>query len=180
VTDNPEGEDSTPPEPAAAASAPADLPPAGLMLAKEQQTGYLVAGAIAVLVVVIGVWRQTHGRSGSLATAALGLAAAAAMAFASYRGRRMFAAIIAVVGGLALTSFFPLNFMFLFYGAYLMFKQSQAQKKLNKAGIRRQPRARADPSSRRGRGRAAPADNRPKANSRYTPPKRSKTTKRSR
>ena len=97
----------------------------------------------------------------------------------------MFAAIISVVGGLALSGFFPLNFIYLFYGGWLMFKQSQAQKKLNKAGVRRTrpPRTRGEtPASRRAQKRSGPADNRPKANSRYTPPKssRAKTTKRTR
>jgi hypothetical protein len=156
------------------------------MLPKEQQTGYMVAVVIGVLVVAIGVWRQTHSNAtGSLGLAALGVAAAGAMAFAAYRGRRLFAAIISVVGGLALSGFFPLNFVFLFYGGYLMFKQSQAQKKLNKAGVRRTrpPRTRGEtPASRRAQRRNAPADNRPKANRRYTPPKssRTRTTKRAR
>jgi hypothetical protein len=181
TADNQEGQDSVQPD---RPTAPADLPDPRVMLPKEQQTGYLVTVTIGVLVVVISVWRQTHhGSSSSLLAAALGVAAAGAMAFAAYRGRRMFAAIISILGGLALSGFFPLNFVFLLYGGYLMFKQSQAQKKLNKAGVRRTRPSRArgeTPARRRARGRDAPADNRPKANRRYTPPKSSRTTKRTR
>jgi hypothetical protein len=183
TVDNPDGEDSVERE---QPSTPEELPAPGVMLPKEQQTGYLVAISIGILVVVIGIWRQTHSNAtGSLGTAALGVAAAGAMAYAARRGKRLFAAIISIVGGLALTGYFPLNFIFLAYGAYLMFKQSQAQKKLNKSGVRRTrpPRTRGEtPASRRAQRRNAPADNRPKANRRYTPPKStgSRTTKRSR
>jgi hypothetical protein len=175
TADNPDGEDSVEQE---HPSAPEELPAPGVMLPKEQQTGYLVAIAIGILVLVIGIWRQTHSdATGSLGTAALGVAAAGAMAYAARRGKRLFAAIISIVGGLALTGYFPLNFIFLGYGAYLMFKQSQAQKKLNKAGIRRTrtPRTRGEtPARRKARGRDEAASNRPKANRRYTPPKSTK------
>jgi len=183
--EDPEGQDSAPEAASETARPPsaAELPAAGVMLAKEKQTGYLIAGAVGALVIIIGISRQIHNsHSSALLSAALGVAGAAALAFAAYRGKRIFTAIISIVGGLALSVFFPLNFVFLLYGAYIMFKQSQAQKKLNKAGVRRTrpAKARRDATTRGRRGADAPVTNRPKANRRYTPPKSSKTTKRSR
>jgi hypothetical protein len=184
-TDAPEGEDATPdePVPAAPTTAPEDLPAPGVMLAKEEQYGYMVAGAVGVIVIILGVSRQIHdSHSDSLAFAGLGVAAAIALAYAAHRRRRIFAAIISIVGGLALSGFTPLNFIFLAYGGYLMFLQSRAQKKLTRAGIRRTrpPKAGRDGSTKGRRGAEPPVTNRPKANRRYTPPKNSKTTKRTR
>jgi hypothetical protein len=185
ANDDTDGEDVAPDEPVGV-EAPVALPPPGQMLEKEQQTGFLVAGAIGVIVLILGITRQVHdSHSNSLLAAGAGVVAAAAMAYAAHRRKRMFAAIISVIGGLVLSAFFPLNFVFLLYGGWLMFKQSQAQKKLNKSGVRRTrpPRTRGEtPASRRAQRRNAPADNRPKANRRYTPPKStgSRTTKRSR
>ena len=182
---DPDGQDSTP-DPtreAAPPRAPEELPVPGVMLPKEQQTGYVIAGAVGVLVIILGISRQIHNsHSTALLSAGLGVAGAAALAFAAHRGRRIFTAIISIVGGLALSVFFPLNFVFLLYGAYIMFKQSQAQKKLNKAGVRRTraPKAGRDAPARGRRGAETPASNRPKANRRYTPPKNSGTTKRTR
>jgi hypothetical protein len=150
---------------------------------KEQQTGYLIAASVGVLVIILGVSRQIHNsHSNALLSAALAVAGAAALAFAVHRGRRIFTAVISIVGGLALSVFFPLNFAFLGYGAYIMFKQSQAQKKLNKAGLGRTRTSKAGrgASARGRRGAEAAATDRPKANRRYTPPKSSKTTKRAR
>jgi hypothetical protein len=185
-TADPEGQDSAPDPASEAAPSPssADLPAPGVMLAKEQQTGYLTAGAVGVIVVILGVSRQIHNsHSDALATAALGVAGAVALAYAVHRGKRIFAAIVSIVGGLALSGFFPLNFIFLAYGGYLMFLQSRAQKRLNKAGVRRTrppPKTRKDGTTRGRRGAPPPATNRPKANRRYTPPKNARTTKRTR
>jgi hypothetical protein len=183
---DPEGQDSAPDTSSEAAPSPSsgDLAAPGVMLAKEQQTGYMTAGAVGVIVIILGITRQVHNsHSDSLLAAGVGVAGAIALAYAVHRGRRIFAAIVSIVGGLALSGFFPLNFIFLAYGGYLMFLQSRAQKKLNKAGVRRTrppPRTRKDGTTRGRRGEPPPATNRPKANRRYTPPKSAKTTKRTR
>jgi hypothetical protein len=180
---DPEGQDSAS-DTSGEAVPSADLAAPGVMLAKEQQTGYMTAGAVGVIVIILGVTRQIHNsHSDALLAAGVGVAGAIALAYAVHRGRRIFAAIVSIVGGLALSGFFPLNFIFLAYGGYLMFLQSRAQKKLNKAGVRRTrppPRTRKDGTTRGRRGEPPPATNRPKANSRYTPPKSARTTKRTR
>ncbi len=166
-----------------------ELPPPNEMLPKEQQIGYLLAALVVAWVGAAGGSRVVQGKSTYILLTVLGLAAAGAIVYATRRGRRMLSAIVAVVAGLAVSGFFPLNFACLVFGGYLMLRQSQAQKKYNQIHPRqpRQARERGGFSEGRGAGRRAgrgsrspePPSNRPQASRRYTPPK-SKTNRRGR
>jgi hypothetical protein len=167
---------------AAATQRPEDLPPPNIMLPKEQQYGYLLAAAVVAWVGGVGVVRAVQGHTEYILWSALGLAGAGAIFYAARRGRRIFGAIVAIIGGITLSGFSPLNFAPLIYGGYLMLKQSSAQKKYNLAHPRGARKARdrsGQPDARRGRNRQPEPTNRPQASRRYTPPK-AKTNRRGR
>jgi hypothetical protein len=145
------------------------------MLERERQAGYVVALLIVALAGAIGGSKIGHsGKTNYLLVTALAVIGGAAIAAAAYRGRRLLTAFVSVIAGLGLSVFGPLSYVCLIYSGYLMFRHSQAQKKLNQLRPR-QPRP---AKSRRG-GKTPPsgtttssATRRPTtANRRYTPPK---------
>jgi hypothetical protein len=157
-----------------------ELPQPAVMLEKEQKAGYVLALLIVALAGAIGGSKLIQGNNGKtnyVIFTVLGLVGAAAIAFTARRGRRLLAAFTSVLAGLALSSVFPiLGYACLIYGGYLMFRHSQAQKKLNQLKPR-QPRAPRPTKTRRSSREPAkdvtlPSGNRrPGANRRYTPPK---------
>jgi hypothetical protein len=153
------------------------------MVGREQQYGYLVALMVVAFVGGIGGPKLVHDTTWLLLSL-LGLAAAAGIALAARTGKRMLTSIVAVVAGLAVSGFSPLNFVCLIYGGFLMFRHSAAQKKYNQVHPRQPRQARQPGQARPTRGRRSARDaaidaGRPSANRRYTPPK-AKTTRRGR
>jgi hypothetical protein len=167
----------------AAVDEPAEVLPPGQMVGREQQYGYLVALMVVAFVGGIGGPKLVHDTTWLLLSL-LGLAAAAGIALAARTGKRMLTSIVAVVAGLAVSGFSPLNFVCLIYGGFLMFRHSAAQKKYNQVHPRQPRQARQPGQPRPTRGRRSARDaaieaGRPSANRRYTPPK-AKTTRRGR
>jgi hypothetical protein len=158
---------------------PADdaLPEPGRMLPREKQAGYGVALLLVAATGAIGGAKVVQGYSGKtnyVLLTILGVAAAAAVAGAAYRGRRLVAAFVTVLAGLAVTSFGVVSYACLIFAGYLMFRHSQDQKKLNRLRPRqaRQPRSgKSRRSTKAEEPATGPAGRRPTANRRYTPPK---------
>ena len=118
------------------------------------------------------------GKTNYALATGLALGAAAGIAWSARHGRRLISALVGFAAGLALTPFGVLSYVCLAYSGYLMFRHSQAQKKLNQLKPRRSggPRPAGTRLSRRSSKAtdgATPGPNarRPAANRRYTPPK---------
>jgi hypothetical protein len=153
-----------------------ELPQPGRMLEREQQAGYVIALIIVGLAGAIGGSKiGQHNKTNYALFTGLAVVGAAAIAIAARRGRRLLTAFASVIAGLGLSVFGPLSYICLIYAGYLMFRHSQAQKKLNQLRPRqpRQPRtARSRRADKAASGTPAnPSGRRPTANRRYTPPK---------
>jgi hypothetical protein len=182
---------------AAPASSTADAPaPAGdsraetpakptRMTRSERQAGVVIAVVMIASVVFSWAGDTFAGDSKAVAVAAIGLGLTALLAVAVWYGHRVIGCFAAIMAGLApmKPAFSYLPFVSLAFGGYLMFRTSQAQKKVAAARPRRStaPRSRRSGGTKAGprsakEASAAPtsgtaAVRRPSANRRYTPPK---------
>jgi hypothetical protein len=142
------------------------------MLTREQRVGWAVVAATAAGVLLSWAADSFNGDGNALGRAAIGLGLAVVMGAAVWYGRRIMAAFSAMAAGLAplKPAFAAVSLVSLVYGAYLLFRNTLAQRKVAMARPRRQPGG-ARTRSPKAATEAAGAARRPNANRRYTPPK---------